>query len=122
MALAIFMMLILIGIGTLIENKLYMDEKRMKDVIDTFKKSSIEMHAFLSKDKEDNWTVTRQLYNMSADILSVNERIYNIEHTIANLKPNHDYYKIGQKVYGKLLEDGTYYISSICVDTNNYDI
>jgi hypothetical protein len=122
MALAIFMMLILIGIGTLIENKLYMDEKRMKDVIDTFKKSSIEMHAFLSKDKEGNWTVTRPLNNMSADILSVNERIYNIEHTIANLKPNHDYYKIGQKVYGKLLDNGTYQISAICDETNNYDI
>jgi hypothetical protein len=71
------MMLILTGTGTLIENKLDMDEKRMNEVLDTFKKSSIEMHAFLSKDKYDNWTVTRQLYNMSTDQLTVNKSFWN---------------------------------------------
>ena len=67
-------MLILTGTGTLIENKLDMDEKRMNEVLDTFKKSSIEMHAFLSKD--DNWTVTRLLYNMSTNQLTVNKSFW----------------------------------------------
>ena len=61
-----------------------MDENRLKNIIDTFKNSSIEMFAFLSKDKDDNWTVTRQVYSMSADDLSVNDRISKIEHNIAN--------------------------------------
>ena len=101
-----------------------MDENRLNDVINTFKNSSIEMYAFLSKDKDDKWTVTRQVYNMSADDLSVNDRISKIEHNIANeiVIPNLDNYKPGQKVYGKLLEDGTYHLSSIYDDTKNYDI
>jgi hypothetical protein len=101
-----------------------MDENRLKNIIDTFKNSSIEMFAFLSKDKDDNWTVTRQVYSMSADDLSVNDRISKIEHNIANkiVIPNLDNYEPGQKVYGKLLEDDTYHLSSIYDDTKNYDI
>jgi hypothetical protein len=101
-----------------------MDENRLNDVINTIKNSSIEMYAFLSKDKDDNWTVTRQVYSMSADDLSVNERISKIEHTIANeiVIPNLDNYEPGQKVYGKLLQDNRYYLTGVFVDSNNYDI
>ncbi len=100
-----------------------MDEKRMKDIIDTFKKSKIDLFAYLSKDKDDNWTVTRQLYDMS-DNKEATERTFTVEHTIAN-KPETiklDQYSIGQKVYGELLQDNTFYLSSVCVDTKNYDI
>jgi hypothetical protein len=101
-----------------------MDENKLNDIISKFRNSSIEMYAFLSKDKDDNWTVTRQVYSMSADDLSVNDRISKIEHNIANkiVIPNLDNYEPGQKVYGKLLEDGTYHLSSIYDDTKNYDI
>lgn len=100
-----------------------MDEKRMKNVVETFKNSKIDMFAYLSKDKDDNWTVTRQVYDMSDNIGSV-DRISKEQHKIAN-KPvimKLDDYSVGQKVYGELLEDNTFYLSSICVDKRNYDI
>jgi hypothetical protein len=100
-----------------------MDEKRMQDIIDTFMKSKIDLYAYLSKDKDDNWTVTKQLYNMS-DNKEATERISTVEHTIAN-KPGTiklDQYSVGQKVYGELLQDNTFYLSCVCVDTKNYDI
>ena len=101
-----------------------MDENRLNDVINTIKNSSIEMYAFLSKDKDDNWTVTRQIYNMSADDLSVNERISKVQHTIANelVTIQLDDYEPGQRVYGELLQDNTYHLTGVFVDSNNYDI
>lgn len=100
-----------------------MDEKRMKDIIDSFKNSKIDMFAYLSKDKDDNWTVTRQLYDMSGN-KAATERISTVAHKIANkmftIKLNQ--YYVGQKVYGKLLQDNTFYLSGVCVDTKNYDI
>lgn len=100
-----------------------MDEKRMKDVLDTFKNSKIDLCAFLSKDKDDNWTVTRQVFDM-ADMIGAKERISTIEHPIANKLGTImlDNYVVGQKVFGELLEDNTFYLSSVCVDTKNYDI
>jgi len=101
-----------------------MDENRLNDVINTIKNSSIEMYAFLSKDKDDNWTVTRQIYNMSADDLSVNERISKVQHAIANelVTIQLDDYEPGQRVYGELLQDNTYHLTGVFVDSNNYDI
>lgn len=101
-----------------------MDEKRLNDVIDTFKNSKIEMFAFLSKDKDDNWTVTRQVYDMSAEDLSVTERMSKVQHTIANelITIKLDDYSPGQRVYGELLQDNTYYLAGVFVDPNNYDI
>ncbi len=101
-----------------------MEEKRLKDVIDTFKKSKIEMFAYLSKDKDDNWTVTRQLYDMSADDLSVNDRITKEQHVIGNtlVTIKLDDYEPGQRVYGELLQDNTYHLIGVFVDPNNYEI
>ena len=95
-----------------------MDKEREKEVINMARNSTSWFSGFLSKDKNDNWTVTIHWLRMGDGTCYTEQ----IEHTIANAQPSHVHYEIGQKVTGLLLEDGTYHLSSICDDTKNYDI
>ena len=84
--------------------------------------SKIEMFAYLSKDKDDNWTVTRQVYDMAEGFSCANDRISLEQHPIANkmIKINLDDYEPGQRVHGELLKDDTYHLNGVFIDPNNY--
>ncbi len=86
------------------------------------REQKIEMFAYLSKDADDNWTVTRQIYDMSEGFTSINDRISLVQHPIANkmITINLDDYEPGQRVHGEALKDDTYHLEGVFVDSNNY--
>ena len=85
------------------------------------KNADMIMYAYLSKD-DDKWDVTIQFYNMSTEVLSHDQRIYRKKYDISNPESLENYDKhIGQAVYGEL-QDDKFYISSIKVDSKNYNV